>query len=123
MFYNTSLVHREPMNTCADLGSFVRRGGVGGPGPTAQKNSLDNVFLVLGLFYSFHRWSNGFIAERTILSKESRGGANIFQGGPTFSRGGGGVQMLILSNYLPVHLNLREGRKVVFRYIPGAKGC
>ena len=25
--------------------------------------------------------------------------------------------------YLPVHLNLRGGRKVVFRYIPGAKGC
>ena len=24
--------------------------------------------------------------------------------------------------YLPVHLNLRGGRKVLFRYIPGAKG-
>ena len=28
-----------------------------------------------------------------------------------------------LSIYLPVHLNLRGGRKVVFRYIPGAIGC
>ena len=52
------------------------------------KNSLDNVFLVLGLFYSLQRWSNGFIAERTILSKGSRGGptfssgSNFFKGGP-----------------------------------------
>ena len=60
---------------------------MGVPGSTAQKkNSLDIVFLVLGLFYSLQRWSNGFIAERTILSKGSRGG-------PTFSRGG--IQMLI----------------------------
>ena len=68
---------------------------MGVPGSTAiKKNSLDNVFLVLGLFYSLQRWSNGFIAERTILSKGSRGGANIFQWGPTFSRGGG-IQILI----------------------------
>ena len=52
---------------------------MGVPGSTAKKTSLDNVFLVLGLFYSLQRWSNGFIAERTILSKGSRGG-------PTFSR-------------------------------------
>ena len=31
--------------------------------------------------------------------------------------------LCFLSIYLPVHLNLRGGRKVVFRYIPGAKGC
>ena len=54
--------------------------------------------LVLSLFYSLQRGSNGFIAEKTILI--------LYQGsrgGPLFSRGGGGavklfpggVQMLI----------------------------
>ena len=42
-------------------------------------------YLVLSLFYSIKRGSNGFIAEKTllILYKGSRGG-------PLFSRGGGG---------------------------------
>ena len=46
-------------------------------------------YLVLSLFYSLQRGSNGFIAEKTILI--------LYQGprrGPLFSRGGG-VQMLI----------------------------
>ena len=59
-----------------------------------KKNSLDNVFLVLGLFYSLQRWSNGFIAERTILSKGSRGGPTFSSGVQLFP-GGGGIQMLI----------------------------
>ena len=56
------------------------------------------IYLVLSLFYSLQRGSNGFIAEKTILI--------LYQGsrgGPLFSRGGGvsifsmggGVQMLI----------------------------
>ena len=42
-------------------------------------------YLVLSLFYSLKRNSNGFIAEKTILKlyKGSRGG-------PLFSGGGGG---------------------------------
>ena len=60
-------------------------------------------YLVLSLFYSLKRGSNGFIAEKTILIlyKGSRGGP-LFSGGggPPFPRergggGGGGVQMLI----------------------------
>ena len=55
-------------------------------------------YLVLSLFYSLKRGSNGFIAEKTILIlyKGSRGGP-LFSGGggcPTFFQGGG-VQMLI----------------------------
>ena len=55
-------------------------------------------YLLLGLFYSLKRDSNGFIAEKTILIhyKGSRGGP-LFSGDggcPTFSRGGG-IQMLI----------------------------
>ena len=59
-------------------------------------------YLVLSLFYSLQRESNGFIAEKTILYQGSRGGplfsrggggrvSNFFQGGG----GGGGGQMLI----------------------------
>ena len=57
-------------------------------------------YLVLSLFYSLKRGSNGFIAEKTILIlyKGSRGGP-LFSGGwggcPTFFSRGGGVQMLI----------------------------
>ena len=46
-------------------------------------------YLVLSLFYSLQRGSNGFIAEKTILI--------LYQGsrgGPLFSRGGGGVKLL-----------------------------
>ena len=63
-------------------------------------------YLVLSLFYSLKRGSNGFIAEKTILilHKGSRGGlfswggggegvSNFFRGGG--GGGGGGVQMLI----------------------------
>ena len=56
-------------------------------------------YLVLSLFYSLKRGSNGFIAEKTILmlSEGSRGGP-LFSGGggvSYFFQRGGGVQMLI----------------------------
>ena len=64
---------------CMDRGIFVT--GVEAQWP---ENSPDNVFLlVLNLFYSLQRRSNGFIT----------GGANNFGGGgggQTSSRGGGG---------------------------------
>ena len=44
--------------------------------------------LVLNLLYSLQRGSNGFITETTLLFQG-------FRGGPTFSKGGGGFQMLI----------------------------
>ena len=48
-------------------------------------------YLVLSLFYSLLRGSNGFIAEKTILIlyQESRGGPLFPRGCQTFSRGGG----------------------------------
>ena len=48
-------------------------------------SNLCQFYLVLSLFYSLKRGSNGFIAEKTILMlyKGSRGG-------PLFSGGGGG---------------------------------
>ena len=62
----------------------------------SRSRSFCQFYLVLSLFDSLKRGSNGFIAEKTILMlyKGSRGG-------PLFSGGGGcltffrGVQMLI----------------------------
>ena len=53
--------------------------------------------LVLSLFYSLQRGSNGFIAEKTILIlyQGSRGGPLFSRGGVKLFLGGGGVQMLI----------------------------
>ena len=50
-------------------------GGGGGGGVEARRpeNSLDNVFLVIILFYSLQSGSNGFITE-------GRSGSNFFQG-------------------------------------------
>ena len=49
-------------------------GGGGGGGVEARRpeNSLDNVFLVINLFYSLQSGSNGFITEE-------RRGSNFFQ--------------------------------------------
>ena len=70
--------------------------GFGGRRQHARIQGFCQSYLVLSLFYSLQRGSNGFIAEKTILI--------LYQGsreGPLFSRGmsnffqGGGVQMLI----------------------------
>ena len=45
-------------------------------------------YLVLSLFYSLQRGSNGFIAEKTILILYQG-----LRGGPLFSRGGGGIKL------------------------------
>ena len=61
-----------------------RQGGGGGPGQSDKKSS-DNVyfFLVLSLFYS--QMVN---LKKKLSFFEVLEGSNIFQGGPTFSRGG-----------------------------------
>ena len=59
----------------ARIQEFLSGGGGGGGGVEARRpeNSLDNVFLVINLFYSLQRGSNGFITE-------GRRGSNFFQG-------------------------------------------
>ena len=69
--------------THAQIQDFFQGGG--GSRPDCQKTVWTTFFfvLVLNLFYSLQRWSNGFIKEETILFQGSRGG-------PTFFFGGGG---------------------------------
>ena len=70
------LMNRQvEQGSCADPGIFVRRGGGGGGGVEARRpeNSLDNVLLVISLFYNLQSGSNGFITE-------GRRGSNFFQG-------------------------------------------
>ena len=57
--------------SCADPGFFQ---GGGGPGPTPRKQSGQVFFLVLKLFYSLQRGSNGFIKEKIILFLVGGGG-------------------------------------------------
>ena len=71
----------------ARIQDFISGGGVQARQP---ENNLDLffVFLVLNLFYSLQRASNGFITEKTILSMDPEGvqhfpgGSNFFHGGP-----------------------------------------
>ena len=76
--------------------------GGGGPGLTSRKQSGQRLFLVLNLFYSLQRASNGFITDKTILSKDPEGVQHFpGGGGPTFSTG---VQMLIS---IEIHITCR----------------
>ena len=70
-------------------------------------------YLILSLFYSLQRGSNGFIAKKNILIlyQGSRGAPLFFRGCQTFSRGGG-IQMLI-----SIETHIRTC------YFPGGGGC
>ena len=68
-------------------------------------------YLVLSLFYSLQRGSNGFIAETTILILYQGSG-----GGPLFSRGGGvGVSNFFQGVLMPISLETH----VLTCYFPG----
>ena len=87
------------IQTCCNYNvHFISYIGVSGAGGN-MRGSRDfcQSYLVLSLFYSLQRVSNGFIAEKTILIlyQGSRGGPLFSRGCQTFSRGGGGVQMLV----------------------------
>ena len=92
------------------------RGVSGAGGNMRESRNFCQFYLVLSLFYSLQRGSNGFIAEKTllILYQGSKGGPLFSRGGggQTFSRGGGGVQMLVS---LETHLHTC--------YFPGGGGC
>ena len=80
---------------CADPGFIFK----GGPGPTARKQSGQCVLLVflVQLILQFTERVQWFYYREHYTFPRIQRGSNIFQGGPTFSRvgGGGGFQMLI----------------------------
>ena len=98
-------LHRDISHTDMLQPHFISCRGVSGAGGNMSgSRNFCQFYLVISLFYSLKRGSNGFIAEKTILIlyKGSRGGplfsgggrmSNFFQGGG--GGGGGGVQMLI----------------------------
>ena len=55
--------------------------GGGGGGGSRLEGQIN--FFCLNLFYSLHRGSDGFITEKTILSKDPEG-VQHFPGGNTF---------------------------------------
>ena len=80
-------------------------------------------YLVLSLFYSLQRGSNGFIAEKTILIlyQGSRGGPLFSRGGGVkLFPGGGGVQMLISieTHVRTLYLLFSRGGGVLTPYPP-----
>ena len=96
--YNINLhVHRDVSHTDMLQPHFISCRGVSGAGGNMRGSRIFcQFYLVLSLFYSLQRGSNGFIAVITILM--------LYQGsrgGPLFTRGGGcqtfsrGVQILI----------------------------
>ena len=97
----TLYLHRAVLHTDMLQLQFISCRGVSGAGGRRQHARFQGFcqfYLVLCLFYSLQRGSNGFIAKKTILILYEGS-----RGGPLFSRvgwgvklfPGGGVQMLI----------------------------
>ena len=77
-------LHRDVSHTDMLQPHFIScRGVSGAKGNMSGSRNFCQFYLVLSLFYSLKRGSNGVIAEKIILYKGSRGG-------PLFSGGGGG---------------------------------
>ena len=107
-------LHRDVLHTDMLQPHFISCRGVSGTGGNmCVSRNFCQFYLVLSLFYSLKRGSNGFIAEKTILIlyQGSRGVHYLpWVGGggcPTFSRG----QMLI-----SIRTHIRT------RYFPGGGG-
>ena len=85
----TLYLHRDVSHTDMLQLHFISCRGVSGTeGNMRGSRDFCQSYLVLSLFYSLQRGSNGFIAEKTILI--------LYQGsrgGQLFSRGEGGVKL------------------------------
>ena len=78
----------------AGIQDFFRVGGGGGSRPGGQKTVWTTFFFVLNLFYSLQRGPNGFVKRKLYFSNDQER-VQQFPGGPTFSRGGGGILISI----------------------------
>ena len=93
-------LHRDVSHTDMLQPHFISCRGVSGAGGNMRRSrNFCQFYLVLSLFYSLKRGSNGFIAEKTILIpytlQRIQRRPIIFQGGSNFFQGVGMVQMLI----------------------------
>ena len=92
----TLYLHRDVSHTDMLQPYFISCRGVSGAGGNMRESrNFCQFYLVLSLFYSLQRGSNGFIAEKTllILYQGSKRDSLFSRGGcQTFSRG---VQMLV----------------------------
>ena len=91
-------LHRDVLHTDMLQPHFISCRGVSGTGGKMRgSRNFCQFYLVLSLFYSLKRGSNGFIAEKTILIlyQGSRGGPLFSGGGGLSNFSKGGVQMLI----------------------------
>ena len=89
----TLYLHRDVSHTDMLQLHFISCRGVSGAGGNMRgSGDFCQFYLVLSLFYSLQRGSNGFIAEKTILIlyQESRGGPLFPRGVSNFFQGGGG---------------------------------
>ena len=89
----TLYLHRDVLHTDMLQPHFISCRGVSGAGGNMRESRIFcQFYLVLSLFYSLQRGSNGFIAEKTILILyQGSKGVHYFPGGggcQTFSRGG-----------------------------------
>ena len=96
------------IHTCCNHILPAAEGFRGAGGNMCGSRNFCQFYLVLSLFYSLKRGSNGFIAEKTILIlyKGSRGG-------PLFS-GGGGVQL-----FSRVQIQISIETHICTCYFPG----
>ena len=93
----TLYLHRDDSHTDMLQPHFIScRGVLGAGGKMRGSRNFCQFYLVLSLFYSLQRGSNGFIAEKTLLILyQGSKGVHYFPGGggggcQTFSRGRGG---------------------------------
>ena len=89
----TLYLRRDVSHTDLLQPHFISCRGVSGAGGNMRgSRNFCQLYLVLYLFYSLQRGSNGFIAEKTILIRYqgSRGGPLFPMGGVQLFPGGGG---------------------------------
>ena len=90
-------LHRDVSHTDMLQPHFIScRGVLGAGGNMCGSRNFCQFYLVLSLFYSLKRGSNGFIAEKTILILyQGSRGSPLYSGGGVQLFPGGGVQMII----------------------------
>ena len=103
-----------PIQTCCNYILSAAEGFRGAEGNMRGSRDFCQSYLVLSLFYSLQRGSNGFIAEKTILI--------LYQGsrgGPLFSRGWGAYYILFPGGGARVQKLISLETHVRTCYFPG----